>query len=466
MLPDLPGTGAVLVLPASASHRGVPFVDAPEPVGQNQAEREAAPDQRDAPVPAGWRLSREAQLATLLAVAGLLAAAILTGTRLLGPAEETADVPAIQAAPDGSFTPTSQQWASFTIAPAQEMTFRVVKETEGKIAIDDDLTTPVFSPFSGRVTKLFAKAGNPVKAGDPLMAVQATELVQAENDLVSAAASLTTAHAQMNLAQTSEKRQHALYLAQGAALKDWQQSQVDLANAEGGLRSAEIALGAVRNRLRILGKSDPQIDAMASAPDPLLFSPEALVLAPIEGTVVQRQVGLGQYIASQPSGGTAPVFSIGDLSKVWLLANVRETDVPLIHPGDAVEVRVLAYPDRVFKATISYIAASVDPTTHRLPVRAEVENTDGALKPEMFAGFSIVTDPGGVAAAVPDSAVVYEGNTAHVWVAHPLTKAVALRQIHIGRVADGMVQVTEGLQAGESVVTRGSLFIDRATAGD
>jgi cobalt-zinc-cadmium efflux system membrane fusion protein len=175
---------------------------------------------------------------------------------------------------------------------------------------------------------------------------------------------------------------------------------------------------------------------------------------------------LGQYIVSQSSGGATPAFSIGDLSKVWLLANVRETDAPLVHPGDALEVRVLAYPDRLFRARISYIASSIDPATHRLPVRAEVENPDGALKPEMFAGFSIITGPEAEAPAVPDSAVVYEGSTAHVWVANPKDKTVALRQIRTGRVADGTVQVTEGLRTGELVVTRGSLFIDRATAGD
>jgi len=447
------------------SHWGVVFVDVGEPARGKEAGHEAVSDWHQTPIPTPLRLSRKAQFIAL-AVAVPLAAGILIGPSLFRRSSEPTVEQAAQPASDGSFSPTPQQWTSFTIAPVREMGFRAVEEAEGKIAIDDDLTTPVFSPFSGRVTRLFVKAGDQVKSGDPLLAVQATELVQAENDLVTAAAALTTARAQLNLAQTSEKRQHALYQAQGGALKDWQQSQVDLANAEGGLRSAEIALGAVRNRLRILGKSDQEIDAMANALDPERFSPEALVRAPIDGTVVQRQVGLGQYIVSQLSGGTTPALSIGDLSKVWLLANVRETDAPLIHLGDAVEVRVLAYPERVFMARISYIGSSIDPNTHRLAVRAEVENPDRALKPEMFAEFSIISGPEAAAVAVPDSAVVYEGTKAHVWVAHLRNKTVALRQISTGRIADGMVQVTDGLHSGETVVTRGSLFIDRATAGD
>lgn len=438
-------------------------MDMPEPAGHAAVPRDITPEQ---PYAAAVRLSRKAQIGVLLAVAALLAAGVVVGPSLLRTRTDPKEEPAAQTLPDGSFRPTPRQWATLTIAPVRQMTFRAAEVTDGKIANDDDLTTPVYSPFTGRVTKLFAKAGDHVERGAPLLAVQATEFVQGLNDLVSAAATLKTARAQLVLAQANEKRQHALFQAQGAAQKDWQQSQVDLATAEGGLRSAEIALAAVRNRLRILGKTDEQIDAMETATDLQRFNPEALVVAPISGTVVQRQVGLGQNIVSQSNGGSTPVFSIGDMSKVWLLANVREIDAPLVHVGDPVEVHVLAWPGRVFNARISYVAPSIDPATHRLPVRAEVDNPDGALKPEMFASFDIITGAGGAAPAVPDGAVVHEGSDAHVWVAHPKDRTIVSRPIRTGRVSDGMVQVTSGLHAGEQVVTRGSLFIDRATTGD
>src|SRR5262249_46634739 len=152
-------------------------------------------------------------------------------------------------------------------------------------------------------------------------------------------------------------------------------------------------------------------------------------------------------------------FSIGNLSTVWLLANVRETDAPLMRLGAPVEVRVLAYPGRVFKATLTYVASAVDPSTHRLPVRAEVENPDGALKPEMFASFSIITGDEALAPGVPESAIIYEGDTARVWIANP-DKSLALRQIRAGRVSsDGMVEVLDGLRDGDAIVTSGTLFI-------
>jgi cobalt-zinc-cadmium efflux system membrane fusion protein len=442
-------------------------VDLPEPSGNQVAGQAPTPETHDSTSGPARCLSGKQQVAVIGAVAALLIAALVLGpVAFHPPAAAVKAEPTGQTAADGRFKPTAQQWAGLAMAPANPMTFRVVAETDGKIANDDDLSTPVFSPFTGRVTRLFVKAGDRVRRGDPLVAVQAGEFVQGQNDLITAVSTLKTARAQLNLAETNEKRQHALFQAQGGALKDWQQSQVDLASAEGSLHSAEIALGAVRNRLRILGKSDQEIEAMENATVAPQFSPEALILAPIDGTVVQRQVGLGQNVVSQSNGGTSPVFSIGDMSKVWLLANAREVDAPLIHAGDPVEVHVLAYPGRVFQARISYVAASIDPNTHRLPLRAEVENQDGALKPEMFASFSIIMGEGTSAPAVPDSAVVYEGSTAHVWVAHEADKTIELRQIQTGRVSDGMVQVAGGLRPGETVVTRGALFIDRATTSD
>jgi cobalt-zinc-cadmium efflux system membrane fusion protein len=345
-------------------------------------------------------------------------------------------------------------------------TFRAEQVTDGNIAINEDTTTPVFSPYSGRVTRVVARLGDNLKAGAPLMAVEAGEVVQGQNDLVGAAAALNTARSQLALAQSNEKRQHELYLAKAGALKDWLQTQAELAAAQNGLRSAETAHAAARNRLRILGKSADEIAASESSSDSRPMSPEALVRAPIGGTVVQRQVGAGQYIASTANGAANPVFSIGNLSTVWLIANVRETDAPLVRVGQAVEVRVLAYPERVFKARLTWVAASIDANTRRLPVRAEVDNRDGALKPMMFASFSIITGADVSAPAVPASAVVYEGDQARVWVAGD-DGAVSARSVKTERAADGMVEVTSGLKAGEKVVASGTLFIDRAAqAGD
>ena len=101
-----------------------------------------------------------------------------------------------------------------------------------------------------------------------------------------------------------------------------------------------------------------------------------------------RELGVRRYISQ---GATDPIMLIGDLSTVWLVANVRETDAPFVRVGQSVEVRVTAYPDKVFKAKLTFVAPMVDPNTHRLPIRAEVPNGEGLLKPEMWADFRIAT---------------------------------------------------------------------------
>jgi cobalt-zinc-cadmium efflux system membrane fusion protein len=348
----------------------------------------------------------------------------------------------------GTFRPTKPQWESLKVAPVQTMSFRTERLTEGNIAYNDDTMTQVFSPYTGRVTRVIAKLGDRVKKGAPLMGVAATEFVQAQSDLVAA-------HTQLTLTTTSEKRQHELCLAKSGALKDWLQSEADLSAAQNNLR-------AVQDRLHIMGKSDAEISALEGQSKGQRANPQSLILAPISGTVTQRQIGVGQYINSVAGGSANPVYTIGNLSKLWLIANVREVDTPQIRVGQLVEVHVAAYPGRLFKARVTWIAPSIDPNTHRLPVRAEIENADGMLKAMMFASFNIITAKETVSPAIPQSAIVYQGEETHVYVARH-DGAIEIRPVKLGRTrADGMVEVINGLVAGESIVTSGTLFIDRA----
>jgi cobalt-zinc-cadmium efflux system membrane fusion protein len=129
-----------------------------------------------------------------------------------------------------------------------------------------------------------------------------------------------------------------------------------------------------------------------------------------------------------------------------------------------VDVTVPAYPGRIFKAHLAYVGSVVDDATRRMTVRAEVENTDGALKPGMFAHFTITTSQNSDAPGVPEMAVVYEGDAAHVWVLLSDGR-IALRAVKTGRSLNGLVEILDGLKAGENVVTSGTLFIDRAADG-
>jgi cobalt-zinc-cadmium efflux system membrane fusion protein len=388
-----------------------------------------------------WSRERQMWVAGI-STAALIAVvlAVWLGERVFGKHETTVSAPP----PPGTFRATAQQMKTLTVEPVGVHGFVSEELTEGKIAVNGDRATPLYSPYSGRVTRVIAALGDTVKKGAPLATIEATEFVQAQNDL-------NTAAAQLKLARINEARKHALYEAKGGSLQDWQQSQSDLA-------AAEAALHSVRNRLTILGQSEAEIDALESSHR---ITAAATIAAPISGVVVDRQVGPGQYL--QAGSGT-PVFTIADPSSVWLLANVREADSGLVHLGQAMEVHVPAYPKRTFKARVTYIAALVDAATHRLPVRAEIDNRDLALKPEMFANFRIRTSDASESPSIPAAAVVYEGDAAHVWVVAG-ERLLAYRAIRTGRSNDGLIEVLDGLKPGERIVTRGGLFIDQAASG-
>jgi cobalt-zinc-cadmium efflux system membrane fusion protein len=395
-------------------------------------------------------------ICTWLAVA---ATTLAPGERKLGETETSS-----QGRREGAaFYPTQKQWTSLTIAPVTEEVFRTEHLTEGKIAVDEDRSTLVFSPYSGRVIKLLAKPGDTVKAGQPLFNVEAPDMVQAQNDFITAISGLNKARSALELAKIVEQQNKTLYESRAGPLRDLQQAQATTRAAENDVRSAQTSLEVTRNRLRILGMTDDEITKFS---DTGAVSPHMTIYSPITGTVIQRKVGPGQYIntSSQNTSASDPTFIIGDLSTVWLVAYVRESEAPTVKVGQAVHFTVLAYPNREFPANISYVATSLDTGTRRLLVRATIDNSQRLLRPEMFASVNILTGEGDNSLAIPREAIIYDGKTAHVWVARD-DKSVERRDIKTGLSTGQMIQVIEGLRQGESVVSKGSLFVDRAAAG-
>jgi cobalt-zinc-cadmium efflux system membrane fusion protein len=352
------------------------------------------------------------------------------------------------------YTPTPAEWASLSIQPVVEKAFRAELVTEGKIAIDEDRSTPVFSPYAGRVTKLLARPGDAVVNGQSLFVIEAADNVQAQNDFIAAMTGMNKAKSALALAEIQDKRAKDLFEGRAVPLKDYQQSQANLIQAQNDMRSSQTALEASRNKLKILGLTD---DDIASFQDHRRINPETTIFAPIAGTVVQRKIGPGQYVNA---GASDPVYVIGDLSTVWLIAFVRESDAASVSVGQEILFNVLALPGRSLFARINYVAAAIDPATRRLLVRATIDNKDRMLKPEMFANVTIYSPSDHAAVGVPKQALIYEADQVRVWVAHE-DKSIELRSIKPGLTNGDLVD----LKPGEQIVTKGSLFIDRAASG-
>jgi len=398
------------------------------------------------------------RLVVLLAIIAVVGLGVFGVMRMLIPHAKSTESTAAAKSALPRYVPSATEWASLTVEPVTERVFRGEHATEGKIAVNEDSSTPIFSPYAGRVSKLLVKPSDKVVRGQPLFIVEATDTVQGLNDFIAAMSATNSARSKLNLAQIVEKRANDLYAGKAVPLKDWQQSQSDLTTAQNDMRTAETALEAAHNRLRILGRSEEQISSFQETRQ---ISADTPINSPIEGTVVQRKVGPGQFISS---GASDPVFVIGDLSTVWLLAFVRETEASGMAVGEEITFSLLAMPGTQFKARIDYVAAAIDPATRRLLVRATIDNKDGVFKPEMFANVTIYSGGDHPSVGVPKKALIYEGERVRLWVVHD-DKSIELRNVEPGLINGDLVEVKTNLKAGEKIVTKGSLFIDRAASG-
>lgn len=405
-------------------------------------------------------LSVRTQLAIVLAlvVAVLSAAVIKTGSNEQA-RERPTDLSSRSRTESRLFKPTQAQWTSLRLQPVQLESFRAAVVTEGKVAIDENGSTPIFSPYTGRVIRLFAKPGDIIERGQRLFVIEGADMVQSQNDFVAALNALNKSQSQLKLTQTNEKRQHDLYEGKAVPLKDWQQAHADLAATTSDTQAAEATVDATRKRLRILGRTEGEITEIA---EKHAISSDIPILSPITGIVLQRKIGPGQYVNN---GSSDPAFIVGDVSTVWLVANVREADTSKVAVGQPIEVRTLSFPDRIFTGKIDYVAPAIDSATRRILVRGTVDNPGRLLKPEMFATVTVVIGDDEISPAVPREAIVYHGDRTHVWCLSDNDK-LRRHEIRLGLSNGNSVQVVSGLNVNDKVVVQGGLLVDRAMATD
>jgi membrane fusion protein, heavy metal efflux system len=345
-------------------------------------------------------------------------------------------------APTQSLELSPQEFAKFKVEPVQEHDFKIQREAVGNIDFNQEMSVQVFAPFPGRIISLFAKAGDDVQKGAALFTIDSPDLVDAESKLISVAGTL-------NVTTRALERAKQLFEVQGASQKDLDQAGADQQTAEGALRAS-------RDSLRIFGKTDAEMDRIISERkvDSVLT-----VHSPIAGRVTARNAAPGQF--AQPGNAPAP-YTVADISTVWMLANVPETDFPFLQLGEEVAVDVKAYPGRLFRATIVNIGASVDLNTRRVLVRSEIRDPKHELRPGMFATFLIRTNKTTRSPAVPFAGVVREGDgTMTVWVTTD-NQHLVKRTVKVGLQQEGLDQIVEGLAAGERVATDGALFLSNA----
>ena len=364
------------------------------------------------------------------------------GDRLAGRSEAratVADKPGDSKKSDDSVELSERQAKALKIGPVGSRDFTLFKTAVGTIDFNEDLLVQVFSQYAGKILKANFNIGDDVKAGETLFTIDSTDLLQAESTLLAAAGVL-------ELQKRTLARLTSLLKAGGSAQKDVDQSTSDQQTAEGNYKAA-------RDAVRIFGKTDAEIDQVV---DMRKVDSTLRVPSPIAGRVVARNAAPG--LLTQPGSAPSP-YSVADLSTMWMLANVIETDAPAYQLGQAVEVRVPAYPDTVFKGRVTTVGSMIDPNTHRQLVRSEIDDPQHQLRSGMFASFVIHVGDPMRSLAVPAEGVVREGDgTMTVWVTGD-SRHFIKRTVRIGLQQDGWSQILDGLSAGETVVTDGAVFL-------
>jgi len=339
---------------------------------------------------------------------------------------------------------TEKQRETVKVEAVMERPFPIEKQSVGSIDFNEDMTLQVFTPYQGRIIRLFAEDGDDVKKGQTLFTIDSPDLLQAESTLIAAAGVLELTS--RNLARLKE-----LYQSRAVSQKDLDQAVSDQQTAEGNLRAA-------RDAVRIFGKVDADIDGIIAR---RLADPTLVVSSPIDGRITARNAAPGLFV--QPGGAPAP-FSVANVSTMWMLANVAESDSPALHVGQEVTVNVAAFPDKVFEGRISTVGSIVDPNTRRVLVRSEIADPRHELRSGMFANFVIRTGDPIRSPGVPLDGVVREGDgTMTVWVTTD-RRRFTKRTVKIGLERDGYRQILEGLQPGELVATNGAIFLSNMLA--
>jgi cobalt-zinc-cadmium efflux system membrane fusion protein len=391
------------------------------------------------------------------AVAGGLVAAIVFATVLLKsgsgqpattnstiPAAATNAPPAAGSAsnaspPEASVDLKPTQLAAIKIEPVGTHVFSVEKTALGSIDYDEDLAVQVFSSYQGKIITASANLGDEVQKGQPLYTIDSPDLIQAESTLIGAAAA--------NVLYSNELvRARSLFGTNGVSEREMEQATSDEQTAEGALKAA-------RDAVRVFGKSDAEIDQMVASRK---IDPALVVPCPMTGRITSRNVQPGLLV--QPGNVPAP-YTVADLTTKWMVANVIESDSPSFHVGQPLTARVMAIPDQVFDGKISRLGSSVDPNTHRVMVRCDIADPKDQLRPGMLATFAIQVGTPEESLSIPVNGVVRNGDgTFAAWVTTNRQTFVQ-KIVKIGVQQDDQYQVLDGLKRGEMAVTDGAVFI-------
>lgn len=362
----------------------------------------------------------------------LLAAAMLAGCGKQAPDKSVAGT----AADPGLVAVGAEMARNFQVAPLAPQMLSTERDVPGRIEANEQLVTRIGASVTGRVTEVHADIGARVQAGQVLARVSSPELTNAQ--LAYLRANSATAQA-----ERAVERAQLLIRADVIGSAELQRREAELAIARAELRAAA-------DQLLLLGLSGPHIERLRTTGQ---LNSHAAITANRSGVVIERKVSQGQV--AQPGD---PLFTVADLSKVWVVGALPEQDASAVQLGQKVEIRVPALGERQFSGRVVLVGDTISPDTRTLTVRTEVDNTDRALKPQMLATLRIIGQTR-EQLVVPEGAVVRDGDRDHVFVQVAVGQ-FRLTPVELGPAAGGLRPVLKGPGAGTPVVVEGAFHLN------
>ncbi len=327
-----------------------------------------------------------------------------------------------------------------TVEPVGRMAFRTYRDFPGTIKPNENALAEITALVRGRVVEVNADLGKNVRAGERLALLYSQELGLTQSAFL-------TAQARLNVAEQAFAR--ATFL-----LKEKVIGKGEFQRREGDLVSARAQTKEAKNHLKLLGMTDEDIAAVGRTQEIRSSIP---IVAPFAGRVIHRNVRAGEVVETMQK-----LFALADLSTVWVLADVPEKDIGFVqYRGDdsgLVEVQVSAYPGQFFRGKVVYRGDVLDAATRTMRVRVEVSNSDGRLKPEMYATVRVVSKPEPDAITIPKAAVQQDHGESIVFV-RVNEQEFGRRIVHIAEQNDKHVHVLDGLTEGEEVVVVGAYML-------
>ncbi|MBZ0268103.1 efflux RND transporter periplasmic adaptor subunit, partial [bacterium] len=326
--------------------------------------------------------------------------------------------------------------AGLEVVPVEQRSITATLEGNARIAYDGDRHARLSSPVSGVVAAIHHDLGDSLEAGDPLVTIASAELGAAK-----------AAYLQALAAAKLRSRHHAReadLLDRGAG------TETAVLEAETAMVEGRITVSRTEQELLRLGLSAERIAAVARDGD---TSPTFVLAAPFAGRVVDRAAALGEFVETN-----APLLAVADVSRMWALVDVFESDFLDVHAGQTVVLHVEGLRGRTVPGIVTRVSSHVDPRTRTLPVRVEVANPGGVLRANMFAKASIALRDHHPALVVPVDAVQWEGCCNVVFVKRS-DVVYEPRKVHLGVNTGSVYEVLRGVRAGEEIVTQGSFLL-------